>query len=81
MKTDSISFMRSVLIWKISMVFESHGFMSLFSTKTGINGKQVSDEKMSMGLKNGVKGAIRPVIALIRCKVPLRRVFIFADFY
>ena len=35
-KTDGISFMKSVLIWKISTVFESPGFMSFFPTKTGI---------------------------------------------
>ena len=70
-KTDGISFMKSVLIWKISTVFESPGFMSFFPLKQGLYGKQVSDEKIIYGLINGVKGVIRPVIAMIRCKVPL----------
>ena len=42
-----------------------------FTLKQGLYGKQVSDEKIIYGLINGVKGAIRPVIAMIRCKVPL----------
>ena len=66
-KTDGISFMKSVLIWKISTVFESHGFMSLFPIKQGLYGKQASDEKIVYSLINGVKGAIRPVIANFRC--------------
>ena len=42
-----------------------------FPLKQGLYGKQVSDEKIIYGLINGVKGAIRPVIAMFRCQVPL----------
>ena len=42
-----------------------------FPIKQGLCEKQVSDEKIVYSLINGVKGAIRPVIATFWCKVPL----------
>ena len=42
-----------------------------FPLKQGLYGKQASDEKIVFGPINGIKGAIRPVIATFWCKVPL----------
>ena len=42
-----------------------------FLIKQGLYGKQASNEKIVYSLINGVKGAIRPVIATFWCKVPL----------